>query len=70
MSMPGFTAGASLRKLKDVYALAPGLAVEAGTVQPQLFCRSDEGGTTCFQCWDEGGFSGCYSFRIPRFLPF
>ncbi|GEM_PF-4915132 len=70
MSMPGFTAETSLGKMKDSYVLTLKLATESGKVLPQLFCRSDEGGTTCFQCWDEGGFSGCISFRTPRFVAF
>lgn len=63
MSIPGFTAEASLGKIRESYALTLGLTAETGKVLPQLFCLPDEGGTTCYQCWDEGGFSGCISFR-------
>ena len=66
MTIPGFTAEASLGEKKEDYALTLGLATEGGKVLPQLFCRSDGGGTTCYQCWDEGGYSGCYSFRVPH----
>jgi hypothetical protein len=69
MTTPGFTAEASLNKKKDAYALTLNFAGGEGKVLPQ-FCRSDEGGTTCTYCWDEGGFSGCYSVRLPRALRF
>jgi hypothetical protein len=65
MSIPGFTAEASLGKIKEGYALTQERAAEGGKVLPQ-FCISGEGGTTCYTCWDEGGYSGCISFRIPR----
>ncbi len=71
MSIPGFTAEASFAKAKKDYALTLAHASEAGTVQPQgLLCRSDEGGITCTYCWAEGGFSGCFSHRIPRLTLF
>lgn len=68
MSTPGFTAEASLGEMRESYVLTLKLATESGKVLPQAFCRSDEGGTTCFQCWDEGGISGCitHRIRIPR----
>jgi len=70
MTLPGFTAQASLGTKKEAYALALGFRTGGAEVVPQLFCRSDEGGTTCTYCWDEGGFSGCYSFRLPRYTLF
>ncbi len=66
ISLPGFNAEASLDERKKDYALTLGKTTEDGKVRPQLFCRSDAGGTTCYQCWDEGGYSGCYSFRVPH----
>ncbi|HEV2351321.1 MAG TPA: hypothetical protein VG028_15900 [Terriglobia bacterium] len=70
MTMPGFNAEVSLGGWKEDYALTPGIAAGAGKILPQFYCRSDEGGTTCFQCWDEGGISGCYSFRLRQFTAF
>jgi hypothetical protein len=70
MITPGFTAESSLGKTKDSYALTLNHAAASGRVVPQLFCLPNEGGTTCYQCWNEGGFSGCYSFRIRHFTLF
>lgn len=38
MTMPGFTAEASLGEVKDSYALALGHAQESGIVLPQHIC--------------------------------
>jgi hypothetical protein len=70
MTMPGFSAEVSVGKSKGSYVLSQGRAPETGKVSPQLFCLPGEGGTTCYQCWDEGGYSGCISFRVPRFTQF
>ena len=64
MSMPEFTAEASLGKIKESYTLTLGFGAAGGKVLPQGFCLPDEGGITCYQCWDEGGFSGCITHRI------
>ncbi|HXN74642.1 MAG TPA: hypothetical protein VN861_19000 [Candidatus Acidoferrales bacterium] len=71
MNTPGFTAEASLDNRNSRYDLTLEHSAEAGRVLPQgLNCRSDEGGITCTFCWDEGGFSGCFSHRIPRLTKF
>ena len=70
MTTPGFSAEVSVGNTKGSYVLKQGLAAENGKVLPQLFCLPGEGGTTCYQCWDEGGYSGCISFRVPRFTLF
>jgi len=71
MATPGFTAESSLGKTKDAFALATTFAAGNAAIVPQgYFCRSDEGGTTCTFCWDEGGLSGCITRRIPRFTAF
>jgi hypothetical protein len=57
MSMPGFTAEASLAKAEQHYSHAAGAgAAEAGMVRPQgLSVRNGH----LIYCYDEGGFSGC-----------
>jgi len=67
MNTPGFTAETSLAKMNDGYALASEFAAGEAAVTPQIFCRRDESGTTCYECWNEGGISGCITFRVPRF---
>jgi hypothetical protein len=71
MNTPGFTAEASLGNRNERYALTLEHSAEGGKVLPQgLNCRSDDFGTTCTFCWDEGGFSGCFSHRLPRLTMF
>ena len=62
MNTPGFTAEATLGKMKDNYALTLRYASESSSILPQ-FCI----GNTCCNCWAEAGFSGCFCHRRPVF---
>lgn len=61
MTIPGFTAEASLAKTMQHYVLASGAAAEAGRVLPQGLFVSPNG--DLIYCYNEGGFSGCFTVR-------
>ncbi len=63
MNIPGFTAEASFGKMMESYVLTSDAPAETGRVLPQ-FCRRSGDGFDCTYCWDEGGFSGCYTNHI------
>jgi hypothetical protein len=67
MSLPMFTAEASVNSSPKGYLPENESGPLTKGVVPELMCRSDDFGTTCYQCWAEGGYSGCYSFRVPHF---
>jgi hypothetical protein len=62
MNTPGFTAEATLSKMKDNYALTLRDASVSSGILPQ-FCI----GNMCCNCWSEAGFSGCFCHRRPVF---
>jgi hypothetical protein len=66
MSIPGFTAEEIQGRVREQYTLTQSVMAGAERVLPQFFCFHGEGGTTCFQCWDEGGSSGCIPIHIPH----
>jgi len=61
--MPGFTAEASLYTTAERYRLPyfSTSVAASGKVLPQI-CFSNEGGTTCCNCWGDG-YGGCYCHR-------
>lgn len=62
MRLPGFTAEMAFNTVQERYRLG-GMIFTAGTgvVLPQ-FCFTNEGGTTCCQCY----FGYCYCHRLLR----
>ena len=61
MRMPGFTAEASLRQATTGY-WAEAVSLEAGRVLPQGLFVNLHG--DLIYCFDEGGFSGCFTIVL------
>ncbi|HEV2177601.1 MAG TPA: hypothetical protein VGW33_10445 [Terriglobia bacterium] len=69
MSAPGFTAEASLGKIRENYVPTSRTQAETGGVQPQGIWVTQWG--DIIYCYDEGGFSGCTTVgHIHRFTAF
>lgn len=65
MGIPGFTAEASLGKIKGSYALTSEAPAETGKILPQgTLVRQTGDGVDIIHCYDEGGFSGCWTQHI------
>ncbi len=64
MSIPGFHAELSLDETRKNYNSLASFRREGGEVQPQLFCPP--GSNDCYQCWNEGGYSGCIVIHKPH----
>jgi len=62
MTIPGFTAEASLGTPKEDYALTTAATRKTGMVLPQGYVHTPGGDT--YYCYNEGGYSGC--FKINR----
>jgi predicted molibdopterin-dependent oxidoreductase YjgC len=74
MTLPGFTAEASLAKVKERYILTSKGLAETGMVVPQ-FCYRTPGSPfeTCGECFDTDGDGvpdNCYIYRRPVGIPF
>ena len=67
MNTPGFTAEASLGKMKEPYALTLEHAEEGAKVLPSVSTSY----LAITHCWSAGGLSGCYTVKLnpPRLSP-
>jgi hypothetical protein len=61
MRLPEFTAEASLGKIEEPYISTSGTTAEAGRILPQGYVHTPGGGL--IYCYNEGGFSGCFTIR-------
>ena len=61
MIIPGFTAETSLGKVMGSYVLTPGAQAETGGVAPQGLWVTPWG--DLIFCYNEGGFSGCFTIH-------
>ena len=64
MSVPGFHAERALGKATENFYSAYSVGAVGGEVRPQLFCPPNS--NECYQCWNEGGFSGCIVIHKPH----